>query len=219
MFELFRSISESFDHPQRAHAALVHTPIALAMLGLIPLFIVVLTRGKSERWRWLCVAVYVLASATAFVASGSGERALNELDTGTFTEQAAELTEKHEEMGELVFWFSAATAAAVAISGVRHKATRVIALIIAVGLGVFTSGWVAATSHYGGQLVYVHGVGAPSTSNNIVVEQEAPPPDPAEMDEELEPPAPSIVESEHVPTATAPTTIPALESPATQVVE
>jgi hypothetical protein len=39
------------------------------------------------------------------------------------------------------------------------------------------------------------------------------------MDEEAEPPVPSIVESEHVPTATAPATMPVLEGPTTRGVE
>jgi uncharacterized membrane protein len=219
MLDLFDSISKTFSHPQQAHAALVHTPIALAMLGLIPLLLLVLTRGRLARWRWTCVFVYALAAATAMAAANAGENASSENSTMAPMSDAADVVfTRHEEMGELVFWFLAATALAAALSSIPKKWFRVVTLLVAVGLGVFSAGWVMATAHLGGRLVYEFGVGVPLP----VVEEEA------GGVEDPETPVPAVVESEHVGTtqpatqatpADAATTLPDVESPVTQPAE
>jgi hypothetical protein len=151
------------------HPALVHLPIALAiLLPLIALSVAVpLLRGKLPRAAWaLPLALQVLLVGSGIAAMRSGE-AEEERVESVVSEHAIE---EHEEAAEL-FVQVAAALTLVYVLGValpRPNLRGPAMLVAAVGsLGV--AALAVRAGHAGGELVYVHGAasayagaGAPS---------------------------------------------------------
>jgi uncharacterized membrane protein len=168
--ELFRSILESLSVPQTRHAAMVHLPIALSMLGPVML-LVLLIKGKSAgSFRTLAVMFFVLAMVTSFMAERSGHAAADDSTVDrdvTLSEAASDTLVEHRDMAERVAWLFAGTAVLTLLSAMPMKSVRIVTTLLALGLSIFTLGWVAGTAHLGGELVYEHGVGIPATENNI----------------------------------------------------
>jgi uncharacterized membrane protein len=146
--------------PSPLHPALVHFPIVLILIGAAVAVMAVFLR----RWHLPSLAAGLLLAGAvgAMAATWSGEEA--DEGAGEVTAQAEKILEDHEEWGErtrnlsIVAGLIAAGAAAV-----RHpKISRGLGIAAAVA-GLAASYAVAVTGHYGGQLVYQHGVGV-STS-------------------------------------------------------
>ena len=170
MFDL--PIGEILDAMTRApvrHAAMVHLPIAVSMLGLMGLLGLVLTRGRSKTLRYGCVAIYAIGALAGWMAHGAGEEALALLDTSVMTEPALERIETHESMGERVWIWLAVTAVITVITGFAGQESRLkmVVLTLAVLAGIGASVYVAVTAHHGGTLVYEYGVGTPASPNNL----------------------------------------------------
>lgn len=135
----------------------MHFPIALLLLGAVAAVVAVFVR----RWHlpWLAALLLVLGAAGAVVAVGTGE------EEGEMAEASSpnveEVLETHEEWGETTrnialaaaaFALAAAFASKVRVAGVGLSfVTALLALA-----GAYA---VAQTGHYGGELVYRHGVG------------------------------------------------------------
>lgn len=168
--ELLNAILESMSIPQTRHAAMVHLPIAMSMIGPVVL-LSLLVKGKSAgAFRWLAVVFFVVATVSSVMAERSGHAAADAstLDVDlALSDAAADTLDEHREMAERVVWLFAATAVLTLVSMVPMKLLRVATTLLALGLSIFTLGWVAATAHYGGELVYEHGVGVPATENNL----------------------------------------------------
>jgi len=163
---------EVLNDPPRLHAAVVHFPVVLAVLGVPLIIALIVTRGRSCTLRWLIVALYVAGALGGLAASWSGEQAVDRLSMlydagGSLTDAASEELEEHEEMGEKVWWMMLAPAVAVAITVAKRTPVRVVALLVALVFGVLVAGWVAVVGHHGGALVYTHGVGVPTSQNNL----------------------------------------------------
>ncbi|MCE9588978.1 MAG: hypothetical protein K8S99_00455 [Planctomycetes bacterium] len=162
---------ETLNDPPRLHAAIVHFPVVLAFIGVPLMLALIATRGRSCTLRWLLVALYVVGSVGGFVAMQVGGRAedkLSELSANGpgLTHAAHEELEEHEEMGEKLWWMMLLPAGAVALGAVKRTPVRVIALVLALGLGVLAATLAGLTAHRGGTLVYAHGVGVPASPNN-----------------------------------------------------
>ena len=173
--ELYHAIMEAMSSPQTRHAAMVHLPIAMSMIGPVVL-LSLLVKGKSAgAFRWLAVVFFVVATVSAVMAERSGHAAADAstLDVGIeLSEAAADTLSEHREMAERVVWLFAATAVLTLVSMVPMKFMRVATTLLALGLSIYTFAWVAATAHYGGELVYEHGVGVPATEHNLPMSDE-----------------------------------------------
>ena len=140
------------------HPAIVHFPIALAVL--LPLVGAVLLAGWWAGWwprrAWVVAPLLAaLLTASAFVAVRTGESEEERVE-GAVPEAAIET---HEERAESFAWFTlvplvlAATAAV--LPGERVSRGLAGATILA---GIASAGLVFAVGHAGGRLVYEYGV-------------------------------------------------------------
>jgi uncharacterized membrane protein len=168
--ELFHSILEAMSNPQMRHAAMVHLPIAMSMIGPVVLF-ALLVKGKSAgAFRWLAVVFFVVATVSSVMAERSGHAAADastlEVDIA-LSDAAADALIEHREMAERVAWLFAGTTLLTFVSMIPWRLLRVSTTLLALGLSLYTFVWVAGTAHHGGELVYEHGVGVPATENNL----------------------------------------------------
>jgi uncharacterized membrane protein len=161
---------DAWTDPHMRHAMLVHLPIVFGGLGILPLLALALTGFRSVTLKLVCVAWFALASAGAGLAAGAGEAAEEALHTlrVPLTGASGATLERHEELGEGGWIWPLIPAALVAVTlvpvGPKRRAIPIAAGLAAIAASLGVGWWVAATSHTGGELVYVHGVGAPSPS-------------------------------------------------------
>lgn len=169
MLELPQAVLESLQFPQRLHAALVHLPIGAAVFGLVLVLALALSRGRSAGVRWVTVAVYLLGLGAAVLAERAGEAAVEVLVTSGVqrTAEARTLLDRHEEMGEAVWIFFLASALLTSATVIRWHPIRLTTMVLAIACGTAAAGWVGVTGFYGGELVYAHGLGVPTSANNL----------------------------------------------------
>jgi hypothetical protein len=180
-----------WDDIQARHAMLVHVPIVLGGLGVLPLILLAMTGFRSTALKIVCVLWFVAASAGAGLAAGSGEEAEDELVyvAPALSRAEAEAVKEHEELGEGGWiWplIPAVLVAATFVQGRKTKRSRrgeggaasdasgeptkrggigqkvaVPAGLLAIAASLGVAGWVALTAHAGGSLVYEYGLGVP----------------------------------------------------------
>ena len=157
-----------FNDPNARHAILVHLPIALSILGVIPAIALALTRFKNRTLLGVCVAWFLLASGGAFLAADAGEDAHEAIHEAaehggaTLTEAQNDAIHEHEELGEDGWLWSGLTAAVFAVAFIPKKRVAPIAGSVGVVASLGVVYWAVITGHAGGMLVYEMGVGAPS---------------------------------------------------------
>ncbi|MEI6675206.1 MAG: DUF2231 domain-containing protein [Verrucomicrobiota bacterium] len=143
--------------PNPLHPAIVHFPIVLILLGAMVALLVIVSR----RWHlpWLAAILLVTGAAGALVATRTGGQQAEM--AGEISGVAERILDQHEEWGELTrnMAIAAAILALLSASSARFpKAARGLGVATALIAGA-TAYAVAQTGHYGGQLVYKHGVG------------------------------------------------------------
>ncbi len=160
MPQIFSDMLDALNHPASRHAILVHFPVALAMLAPLLLIATMVVGGKNRALRIAVIGAYILLAASAWAAVLSGESANDHV--GAPPAVVASMVHEHEEMAEKIWIFALATA--VLVAGGMHKKQGVaaVSLWLALAGGVFTAGWVGATAHKGGTMVYRFGTGTPS---------------------------------------------------------
>lgn len=141
--------------PDPLHPAIVHLPIALAVLLPVAALVaaVAVARGWLPARAWaLVVCLHVLLVGSAWLAVETGEHEEERVER-VVTER---LIEQHEERAEVFLWIAGAALLATAagmIAGSVGSAARAGGVIAS--LGVLIAG--AAVGHSGGELVYRHG--------------------------------------------------------------
>jgi len=143
--------------PDPLHPAIVHFPIVLILLGTVAAIIAVFVR----RWHlpWIAAALLILGAIGGFAATWTGSQA--EETIGELPESTEQILEEHEEWGERarnVAAFAAVLAVLAASLGRFPLISRPTAFAVAM-LALGASYCVAQAGHYGGLLVYKHGVG------------------------------------------------------------
>jgi len=141
--------------PDPLHPAIVHLPIALAVL--LPLasgaFALAVARGWLPLRSWvLVVALHALLVGATWAALETGESEEERVER--VVPEAA--IETHEERAELFLWLSVgalAVSGAGLLGGTAGAAAR--GLAVAAGLALLGGGM--RGGHSGGELVYVHG--------------------------------------------------------------
>lgn len=219
---------EVFTDPQRLHAAVVHLPVAMALLGIPLVYLTAISQSDKETLRWLTLGWYALLIPLALLGQWTGERAYDEAPTSTLPKAVMDQVLRHEEMAEYIWMFAAATAVLVAVSTLNIRWFRMIVMSLAMVSSLATGVWVSVTGHLGGDLVYTHGVGTPGviltqpaeTPPAVTPPAPAPPTEPAEsapspapeaeaapvpVPAPSAPPAPEPIAPEFVPPAAPPT--------------
>ncbi len=153
-------VERLLDSPEMFHAAAVHLPVALAVIGL-PLALLALLPTKAARpVRFAAAACYALLILSAVLATRSGENVLD-LVPNTLPAFVWADVNQHESMADKVWMFAAATSVLFVLSLLKHVAVRRTAAAFAATASVATLAWVIQVGHHGGTLVYEHGLGTP----------------------------------------------------------
>jgi uncharacterized membrane protein len=144
--------------PDPLHPAIVHLPIALALLMPMLALVVALAirRGALPRYSWAGIV------ALQLLLVGSGWLAI---ETGEDQEERVERVvrehyiEEHEERAEAFVWGSAATAVVLSV-GLAASPAATVARAVGVAATVGVLGLGIRVGHSGGELVYEHGAAA-----------------------------------------------------------
>ena len=150
--------------PNPLHPAIVHFPIVLILLGAMVALLAMVLR----RWHlpWLAAVLLVTGAAGAWVAARTGGQQAEM--AGEISAAAELILDQHEEWGEGArnLAITAAILALLSASLARFpKVTRGLGIATALVAGA-TAYAVAEAGHYGGQLVYKHGVGINTAAAN-----------------------------------------------------
>lgn len=143
--------------PNPLHPAVVHFPIVLILIGAM----VAVAAAFAPRWRLPLITAILLGLGAlgAIVAAQTGEE---EGELANLNSEASEtILDQHEDWAETTRTLAivAALLAAVSVSLFRFPRTARILSAATALVALAASGAVALTGHYGGQLVYRHGVG------------------------------------------------------------
>lgn len=165
-----------FNDPNARHAILVHVPIALSVLGVIPAIALALTKFRNVTLKWTCVAWFVVASGGAFFAENAGHEAEEQAEkvVGGLSESQEQALHEHEELGEDGWMWPGLTALVFAGSFIPKKRVAPIAGTLGLLAGAGVLYWAAITGHAGGKLVYEMGVGGPSPALTGALATESP---------------------------------------------
>ncbi len=136
---------------QNIHPLVVHFPIALLMSAAGLMLFGVL--GRSERLlRAACLNLW-LGTIAAAIAVRTG---LAAEETAQHTFEIHQLLERHEALGLWVLWLSVGLALVSLVAPLMRS--RRWQWVVFAGL-VVTSVVLSVGAHYGGRMVYEHGVG------------------------------------------------------------
>ncbi len=157
-----QGILDTLQDPHARHAMLVHFPIVLALIGVVPLIIHLAMKGRSRGLGVALVAWYAAASIGAGLAANAGEAAEEGVEALVLTPAEQAALERHEELGENGWVWPLIPAALAAVTLVPRPRLRLAAGGLALAAGAGVAVWVGATAHAGGELVYRHGLGVPA---------------------------------------------------------
>jgi hypothetical protein len=150
--------------PSPLHPAVVHLPMALAVL--VPFFagstLVSLRRGTSSLRSWgLTVAMFLALSVSAWASTETGEDEAEKVER-VVPESAVET---HEEAAEQFLWLSLGVLA-VAVAGLAKGRIGGSARALATAGSIALLGAGYRVGHSGGALVYTHGAANAYTSSS-----------------------------------------------------
>lgn len=153
-----------FNDPSARHAMLVHIPIALAVLGVLPAVALAATRFRNVTLKAVCVAVFAIAAGGAVLAENAGHAAEEAAEHAAvpLTEAQEAALHEHEELGENGWMWPGLTALVFAATFIPKKRVAPVAGAVGIAASVGVLYWASVTGHAGGRLVYEFGVGAPS---------------------------------------------------------
>jgi len=151
---------ETFQNPTTRHAALIHFPIALALLALPLAFISALLKGDKPWWRGAVVIIFLLFTGSAYLALNSGEAAEGNL--GEVAGAIHDLAHEHEETAENLGIFGIIGCALALLVWLPKKPVRLGASWLVVALSLVIIWRIGTAAHLGGQLVYDYGAGTPN---------------------------------------------------------
>ncbi|MBZ0286210.1 MAG: hypothetical protein K8I30_01245, partial [Anaerolineae bacterium] len=152
-------IFDTFNDPRMLHAAIVHMPIALAVLG-VPLLCLSAALSERHTFRTLCFVLYGSLAAMAFITIQTGDRA-RDVAPNTLSQEVWDVMELHETLANYTWMLALAVTVFLAFSYIKYRPIRVAAMVFALLAALITGVLVSSAAHFGGQLVYVHGVGTP----------------------------------------------------------
>lgn len=152
---------ETFSNPSMLHAAVVHMPIVLALLGVPVVYYLAVTQKPSDALRWAAVGLYAATAVFAYIAVQSGKGAMDRIPP-LAPREVFELLERHEAMGEWVWGFALATMVLLAATAIPVRLVRQVANGFAMLGSLMLGIWISVLGHFGGELVYKHSIGTPA---------------------------------------------------------
>ena len=161
--------------PQALHAAIVHFPIALAIVGIPLVYLSAVLGRERSALCWVTVGCYALLAGVAYLAVLTGRTVAGQASP-LLSQEAAKLLELHEDMAELVWMFAAGTTALLLLSLIKVRWVHILFMALAMIASLLTGVWVGMVGHYGGTLVYEHGVGTPISAPLAEIAPDLPPP-------------------------------------------
>ena len=141
--------------PDPLHPAVVHFPIALALLAPLVALIVGLairSRAVGPRGWMLVVLLQALLAGSAWLAVETGEDEEERVEKIV----AERHIEEHEEAAERLLALAAA-ALAVSLAGLATGRLGVAGRVATIAVGAVVVAGAVAVGHSGGELVYRHG--------------------------------------------------------------
>ncbi|MBM4108878.1 MAG: hypothetical protein FJ255_08745 [Phycisphaerae bacterium] len=164
MVSIFQQILDSLKDPHARHAMMVHVPIALGVLGVPLGLALLLTGARSTVLKLVVVACLLMTSAGAALAAQAGEDAEHKLEERGLTKIEHDAVHEHEELGEggWVWPLIPAGLAALTLIPSKRRAIPLAAAGLATLASLGVAGWISATAHAGGRLVYEMGIGVPA---------------------------------------------------------
>jgi uncharacterized membrane protein len=158
--------------PDPLHPALVHFPIVLILVGAV----LAVTAAFTRRWHlpWLAAGLLLGGALGAFAAARTGHQD-GEI-VGEISASAEQLLDEHQEWGERTRNLAvvAALFAIVSAAIVRNpRAARGIGIAAAL-VAAAAAYAVSTTGHYGGKMVYKHGVGINAAAGEQLAAEAAP---------------------------------------------
>lgn len=160
--------------PRLLHAAVVHFPVALATLGVLPAALVVVAHRRFPRLHWTLAVLHGTAALAALVAAWSGEQALAGLGASSPAARGALAT--HQTLAVWVAPLCGLAAVSALAVAHRDRWVRRAGRWSSLASSVAVAGLVGVVGHLGGTAVHVHGAGTP----HAVVGSEDTPDDPRE---------------------------------------
>lgn len=140
------------------HAAFVHMPIALAMLGVPLVYVCAVFQSGRKVLATVAVICYAMLAATAYAAVWTGEKS-RDLVPPTISAEAAEVLTDHADWAEYLWIAGLVTAVLMLVSMLKWRSVRMAATGLAMVSSLVTAGWIGLVGHYGGTLVYTYGIG------------------------------------------------------------
>lgn len=156
---LITDIISSMQDPKLRHAALVHLPIGLSIVGPVAALATIALRKRRETLRWIAPAIYLLLAASAFAAAQAGEQAV--VGVGSISKEARAVLSQHTSLAEYLWLGALATALACGAAFVPSPRVKLVGLWAGLLLASGVAAWAGAVGHYGGTAVHVYGVNAP----------------------------------------------------------
>ena len=145
------------------HPAIVHTPIALIIVGAV--FELIGRATDSEWWRKAAFAMLIVGVLAAVLAVMSGGPAGDRAEHQGVSEQAVDA---HEEMAQLTLWLGIAAVLARAVAG-RLGSARAAVAGLALLLHLAAATTVGFAGSRGGTLVFEHGAGVKVSGKLLAV--------------------------------------------------
>ncbi len=157
--QFITDFQQTWADPQLRHAMLVHWPIVLSVLSIFFVLLMAFNGARSFLLRTFALLICAGVMAAGYIAVQSGDNADHsvKVDPGP----ARDMLHEHEELAEKVPYFGAVCTFLILCTFIPKPVIRKSAAWLAVLSCLGTAGWVANTAHFGGHLVYEHGVGTP----------------------------------------------------------
>jgi len=153
----------ALDDPHSRHALLVHFPIVLGALGLVPVLALAVRKFRWPFASAVCVAWFAAAMLALGLASGAGEDAYERVEASLppLSQAEHDALEEHESLGEGAWLWALPAVVLAACTLVPRERVRVGAGGLLIAAAGALTGFVAVAGHTGGALVYQHGLGTP----------------------------------------------------------
>ncbi len=156
----FDQFLEAWNQPAMRHAMVGHFPIVLSVIGLPFVILAAMWGRRVKSLRWIAVATYLLLVISAYVTRNAGDAAHDAI-AGSLSDEAHELLEEHEDLGDNVWLLALIPTVFLGLSFVPKPKVRHPAAWLAVIGALVTAARIAETADHGGRLVYEHAAGTP----------------------------------------------------------
>ena len=179
------NLLETLENPSMMHAAVVHFPIVLFLMA-VPAAAAVYFLPRHIWLRLGVLFFFLLVVGASYVAEETGEKAYGVVPT-ELNQAVWDQIHQHEQLAELLKFIAAAGATLLLISFIPYDLFRKGGALLALCAALAGSILCGVTAHYGGDLVYTHGVGTKLLKESLAAAATESKPEEKAEDEDLVP--------------------------------